>query len=51
MRLEHEVKQVKEAHAKMSIPEDDKAKIKSLIQDNIRMKLKLKEIMDELKAM
>lgn len=37
--------------SKITIPEEDKKKIKKVLEENIRLKLKLKEILEELKLM
>lgn len=37
--------------SKITIPEEDKKKIKKILEENLRLKLKLKEITDELKIL
>jgi hypothetical protein len=47
--LEHQVKDLKEKMKNITIPEEDKKKIKKILEENIKLKLKLKDILDELK--
>jgi len=42
---------VNEKMSKITISDEDKKKVKKLLEENIRIKLKLKDIMDELKAL
>jgi hypothetical protein len=47
----NQIKDLKDKMSKITIPEDDKKKIKKVLEENIRLKLKLKEISEELKLM
>ena len=51
IKLESILKETRDKMSKITIPEDDKKKIKIFIEENIKMKLKLREIMEELRNM